>query len=146
MTITQHITATVALAGEQSVSLDAHGTGGAGSLITVTVGSVAVWLHDRRAANCYSQAWLDGVAAEARCYLPAAEKIRVGQSAACYPVLAVHANGWDRHAATYNPARHELVLAVGYLRWVVLDRTAYDVQAAAWRRVRDLATVILPPH
>ncbi len=144
MTITQHITATVSLAGAEPVALDAHGTGGAGSLITVTVGSVAVWLHDRRAADCYSEAWLDGVAAEAGLYLPATSRFDVRQRAAAYPVLAVHADGWDRHAATYNPTRRELIVTVGYVTWVVFDRVAYDIQTDAWRRVKDLAALILP--
>lgn len=144
MTITQHITATVSLVGAEPVSLDAHGTGGAGSLITVTVGSVAVWLHDRRAADCYCHAWLDGVAAEAGMYLPSTNHFDVGQRAATYPVLAVHADGWDRHASTYNPTRRELIVTVGYVTWAVFDRVAYDIQTDAWRRVRDLSGLILP--
>jgi hypothetical protein len=142
--ITQHITATVSLVGAEPVLLDAHGTGGPGSLITVTIGTVAVWLHDRRAADCYCEAWLDGVVAEAGLYLPAARHFDVGQRAAAYPVLAVHADGWDRHAATYNPTRRELVVTVGYVTWVVCDHVAYDAQVDAWRRVRDLARLILP--
>lgn len=144
MTITQHITATVSLVGEEPVTLDTHGTGGAGSHITVTVGSVAVWLHDRRAADCYCDAWLDGVAAEASVYLPATNHFDVPQRAAAYPVLAIHADGWDRHAATYNPTRRELIVTVGYVTWVIFDRVAYGIQAEAWRRIHDLSGLVLP--
>jgi hypothetical protein len=42
-----------------------------------------------------------------------------------YPVVAIHARGSDKTNATYDPHRRELIIHIGYVRWVVRDQHAY---------------------
>lgn len=138
---TQIITATINLAGRQVVTVDTHGTGGPGSMITVRVGAALIHLHDRMAVRTYADAWTaEGAPFYAR-NLPAASGGVVAEIAA-EPVVAVTARGTDTSGSSSRNGA--LVVRIGRLHWVALDRDAYDQQVATWDKVRALADIILP--
>lgn len=138
---TQIITATINLAGRQVVTVDTHGTGGPGSMITVRIGAALIHLHDRMAVRTYADAWTaEGAPFYAR-NLPAATG-GVAATVAAEPVVAIVARGMDKSGSSSRNGA--LVVRIGRFYWVALDREAYEQQVAIWDTVRALADLTLP--
>lgn len=139
---TQHITATIALAGDTDWTVASHGHGEPGSQITLGVGDILLFLRDRAAADTYTRAWLTGPAAFIARRLPERAALDPKPTAAAAPTLAVHATGRD--IVTAWPQSGALVLRIGRLTWLVYDQAAYQVQQSAWTTVQQLADIVLP--
>ena len=143
--ISQHLVVTVVLSGAAPAAITAHGQD-SGSHIALAAGSVAIWLQDQDAVNTYTDAWLDGVAAETHRFLPPYRPTDAPVSADYFPGLAITARGSDYRHAIYDPRIQELSIRVGYVTWIIRDRAAYDALALAWGRVRLLSPLVFPDH
>ena len=148
MNITQHITATVALAGGQDVAIDTHGTGlGAGtsrdgSHLSVAYAGVILWFHDRRTVDRYASAWTTLILATLGRDLPAAATLTVQRTAHRPITLAVRAHHEDVIQRMRRP--EALLITIGYVTWAVYDGDAFYEQVDLWSRVKTLSDLILP--
>ena len=146
MPIIQHITATIAVSGPKPVQIASNGDGSPGSFVSVRIGGALIYVHDQLAAECYANAWLCDDTAGPSLFLSKTVRPMVITDPASehYPVVAIHAHGSDKTISTYDPNRRELIIHIGYVRWVVRDQRAYRAHATAWRQVAQLALLVLP--
>lgn len=143
---TQHITATIYLAGEQECAFSSHGDGknSAGSHIIVGNGDYLIYLHHQDAVRTYAGAWLSkhteamAVGLPTSAPLPGNLRTLPGQP----PALAIHATGHDTR--TTWPDRNALTVRIGRVTWICRDRQAFAGQQQIWRTVIALARVMLP--
>lgn len=141
--VTQSVSVTVHLRGNQHPKVDAHGIRGPGSYVSVTADHIAVYVYDQRAMRSYCEGWID-TAALARMELPElAEPFGTGPET--LPGIIVRAHGHDRPQHVYDPqpGRQQLMMTIGQVRWIIHDRQAYRSMTAAWRQARDLGMVVL---
>ncbi len=139
---TQHITATIALAGAQQATIATHGTPGPGSYIAVTYAGLMIWLYDQRAVTTYRTPWNEGAARIYAAALPVSRQLAATAAGGYSPTIAVRATGADR--PDIYPRKSALIVQVGNITWAVYDRAAYDDQVALWRKVDRLAKLVLP--
>lgn len=141
---TQHITATIALAGPgaQNAAITTHGNGGPGSYIAVTYAGLMIWLYDQRAVTTYKSIWNEHANWVYAAALPASRELADPHHGGYAPTVAVRATGLDR--TNIYPRKDALVVQVGHITWAVYDRAAYDGQVALWTKIDQLAQLILP--
>lgn len=138
----QVITATIALAGRQHPTIDTHGTGEPGSMITVIVGTALIRLHDQLAVATYTQAWTTFAARHYGPKLPESRELTAANGAE--PAITVEARGQDQ--ADSFPGDGFLVVRIGRLSWAVYDRQAYTEQVETWTTISQLSEIVLPRH
>ncbi len=138
----QTLAATLIVSGPQTVHIDTHGTGGAGSHIVITTPNVMITVHDRKAAKTYAQAWV--WSGEWALQLPIRRDADVEVLSPGQPGIAIRAYGQDKVRSIFDPHRRELVLRIGYLTWIVADRESHASLTDAWRSVLRMAPMVLP--
>lgn len=89
------------------------------------------------AVNTYAGAWItEGAPFYARNLRPSTGGVAAGIAAE--PVMAVVARGMDTSGASNRDGN--LVVRIGRVYWVALDREAYEQQVTTWSRVRAWET------
>ena len=139
---TQSITVTIHISGDQHVQVDSHGGRGLGSNIAVLADYIAVYAYDPRALRTYAEAWTEGG------YIANHRLPEQAEPTATHPEYApgviIRAHGRDSVEHAYDPAREQMVLLIGQMRWLIHDREAYRSMTAAWRHAKDIGDIVLP--
>lgn len=141
--VTQHVTVTLSLVGQQDVTIDSHGTdAGSGSHVTIAFAGIILWFYDRPAVHAYRAVWTKTAARIYAASLPVTrdlEVIPVGQFA---PTVAVRATAGDHRDV--QPRGNCLIVSMGHISWAVYDQAAFQHQIDTWERVAQLAELALP--
>ena len=150
MSATQSITVKIEINGPQHTVISSTDSG-EGAHISVVTGLVMVTLYDLRAARAYTDAWTHPVdiaallPAERGLLLPPGKgpnRIR-NAMAATGPGILIEAHGSDQVHHGYDRKQRHLLIQVGTLTWIVSDTQAYESMRNAYRRVHQLAQVVL---
>ena len=149
----QHITAAIAISGQQDITISSHDRG-AGSYLAVTTGLVMVTMFDHAAARTYSGAWLAPHMLDFARLLPSdgttdwrnqrdAAAAHLYPTAATGPALSIEARGSDRVDRNFDRGEQVMLVKVGGVLWTVSDVEAYRSMTEAYTRVSKLAEVVL---
>ncbi|HEY5116228.1 MAG TPA: hypothetical protein VIJ00_11950 [Nakamurella sp.] len=138
--INQLISATIHLAGEQDLRVDTYGSRAhRGGNIAVASDSLLIYLHDRKSAKLYADAWID--AWYIASHLP--KQIATHPREDTGPVMMARANGSDDVQHVHDTARNVALIRIGRLTWLLHDRTAWATTTATWRQVAKIAPLVL---
>ncbi|HEY5150915.1 MAG TPA: hypothetical protein VIJ23_14070 [Mycobacterium sp.] len=141
--ISQLISATIHLAGEQDLRVDTYGSRAQrGGHIAVASDSLLIYLHDRRSAKVYADAWID--AWYIASHLPKQVPTDPGRDPG--PVMMAHARGSDDVQHVHDAARGVALIRIGRLSWLLHDQAAWATATATWRQVAKIAPLVLAPR
>jgi len=138
--ISQLISATIHLAGQQDLRIDTHGSStDRGGHIAVASDSLLIYLHDQRSAKVYADAWIDAwyIASRLPKHVPTDPRADTG------PVMMVRAYGSDDVQHVHDTASGVAVIRIGRLTWLLHDQAAWATATATWRQVADIAPLVL---
>ena len=138
--ISQLISATIHLAGEQDLRVDTYGSRAQrGGHIAVASDSLLIYLHDRKSAKVYADAWID--AWYIASHLP--KQVPTGPRGDTGPVMMARADGSDDVQHVHDTARNVALIRIGRLTWLLHDQAAWATATATWRQVADIAPLVL---
>ena len=141
--ISQLISATIHLAGEQDLRVDTYGSRAQrGGHIAVASDSLLIYLHDRKSAKVYADAWIDAwyIASHLPKHVPTEPRGDTG------PVMMARANGSDDVQHVHDTARNVALIRIGRLTWLLHDQAAWATATATWRQVANIAPLVLAPR
>jgi hypothetical protein len=141
--VNQLISATIHVAGEQDLRIDSYGShADRGGHIAVASDSLLIYLHDQKSAKVYADAWINAWYIAA--HLP--KQVETAPRGETGPVMMVRAYGSDTVRHVHDPARDIAVIRIGRLAWLLHDQAAWTSAAATWRKVADIAPLLLAPN
>lgn len=138
--ISQLISATIHLAGEQDLRIDTYGSRAQrGGHIAVASDSLLIYVHDRRSAKVYADAWIDAwyIASHLPKQVPTDPRGDTG------PVMMARAYGSDDVQHVHDTARNVALIRIGRLTWLLHDQAAWATATATWRQVANIAPLVL---
>ena len=138
--ISQLIGATIHLAGEQDLRIDTYGSRAQrGGHIAVASDSLLIYLHDRKSAKLYADAWIDAwyIASHLPKQVPTDPRGDTG------PVMMARAYGSDDVQHVHDTARNVALIRIGRLTWLLHDQAAWATATATWRQVANIAPLVL---
>lgn len=141
--ISQLISATIHLTGDQDLRVDTFGSRtDRGGHIAIASDSLLIYLHSQKAANLYAKAWIDSWYVASR--LP--ERLATDPRPDPGPVMMVRAYGSESVQHVHDPARGAAMIRIGRLTWILHDQAAWTSTTAAWRKVEELAPLVISPE
>ena len=149
MSATQTVTVKIEISGPQTTTITTTDAGHGGHISVVT-GLVMVTLYDRAAADTYTGAWTHPVdiarllPTQTNPLLPANSTSRIRNAmTAAGPGILIEARGSDHVKHGYDGRQKHMIVQIGTLTWIVSDAQAYQTMANTYRRVHQLAQLIL---
>ena len=141
--IGQLINATIDLAGPQELRVDTYGShNDRGGHISIASDSTLIYLHGRKAAQVYADAWIDAWYVASRLPL----RVDVDPRPDTGPVMMIRAYGSEQVEHVHDTARGVAVIRVGRLTWQLHDQEAWWTSAPSWRQVAALAPLVIAPQ